>query len=186
GPVIREHLVVRGQVLGVLARHRVGDKARAFSGDDVERLKSFAAQAAIALENARLFAENRRQVETLSVLHELSRAVTGELERTALVEAIGREVARVSGVSEIFVVLKTGADEATAVALHSPAGRESIDVDKAQKLALMVMQAARPVKIDAALVGVDRAGDAQSWLGVPMSGGNADSGTLLFARDGAV
>ena len=78
--------------------NRLGDKARAFSGDDVERLKSFAAQAAIALENARLFAENRRQVETLSVLHELSRAVTGELERTALVEAIGREVARVSGV----------------------------------------------------------------------------------------
>ncbi len=182
---ITQPLLIRDQVLGVIAMNRLGDKARAFSSDDVERLKSFAAQAAIALENARLFAENRRQVETLSVLHELSRAVTGELERTALVEAIGREVARVSGVIEIFVVLKTGADEATAVALHSPAGRESIDVDKAQKLALMVLQAARPVRIDAALVGVDRAGDAQSWLGVPMSGGNADYGTLLVASDGS-
>ena len=181
---ITQPLLIRDQVLGVIAMNRLGDKARAFSSDDVERLKSFAAQAAIALENARLFAENRRQVETLSVLHELSRAVTGELERTALVEAIGREVARVSGVSEIFVVLKTGADEATAVALHSPAGRESIDVDKAQKLALMVLQAARPVRIDAALVGVDRAGNAHSWLGVPMSGGNADYGTLLVAGDG--
>ena len=182
---ITQPLLIRDQVLGVIAMNRLGDKARAFSGDDVERLKSFAAQAAIALENARLFAENRRQVETLSVLHELSRAVTGELERTALVEAIGREVARVSGVIEIFVVLKTGADEATAVALHSPAGRESIDVDKAQKLALMVLQAARPVRIDAALVGVDRAGNAHSWLGVPMSGGNADYGTLLVAGDGS-
>ena len=182
---ITQPLLIRDQVLGVIAMNRLGDKARAFSGDDVERLKSFAAQAAIALENARLFAENRRQVETLSVLHELSRAVTGELERTALVEAIGREVARVSGVIEIFVVLKTGADEATAVALHSPAGRESIDVDKAQKLALMVLQAARPVRIDAALVGVDRAGNAHSWLGVPMSGGNADYGTLLVASDGS-
>ena len=182
---ITQPLLIRDQVLGVIAMNRLGDKARAFSSDDVERLKSFAAQAAIALENARLFAENRRQVETLSVLHELSRAVTGELERTALVEAIGREVARVSGVIEIFVVLKTGADEATAVALHSPAGRESIDVDKAQKLALMVLQAARPVRIDAALVGVDRAGNAHSWLGVPMSGGNADYGTLLVAGDGS-
>ena len=90
-----------------------------------------------------------------------------------------------SGVSEIFVVLKTGADEATAVALHSPAGRESIDVDKAQKLALMVLQAGRLVRIDAALVGGDRAGDAHTWLGVPMSGGNADYGTLLVASDGS-
>ena len=49
----------------------------------------------------------------------------------------------------------------------------------------MVLQAARPVRIDAALVGVDRAGDAQSWLGVPMSGGNADYGTLLVASDGS-
>jgi signal transduction histidine kinase/CheY-like chemotaxis protein/putative methionine-R-sulfoxide reductase with GAF domain len=180
---ITQPLLIRDQVLGVIAMNRLGDKARAFSSDDVERLKSFAAQAAIALENARLFAENRRQVETLSVLHELSRAVTGELERTALVEAIGREVARVSSVSEIFVVLKTGADEATVVALHSPAGRESIDGDKAQKLALMVLQAGRLVRIDAALVGSDRAGDARSWLGVPMSGGNVDYGTLLVASD---
>jgi len=111
--------------------------------------------------------------------------VTGELERTALVEAIGREVARVSGVSEIVVVLKSGADEATVVALHSPAGRESIDGDKAQKLALMVLQAGRLVRIDAALVGSDRAGDAPSWLGVPMSGGNVDYGTLLVAGDGS-
>ncbi len=180
---ITQPLLIRDQVLGVIAMNRLGDKARAFSSDDVERLKSFAAQAAIALENARLFAENRRQVETLSVLHELSRAVTGELERTALVEAIGREVARVSGVSEIVVVLKSGADEATVVALHSPAGRESIDGDKAQKLALMVLQAGRLVRIDAALVGSDRAGDAPGWLGVPMSGGNVDYGTLLVAGD---
>ncbi|TMQ28245.1 MAG: response regulator [Candidatus Rokuibacteriota bacterium] len=182
---ITQPLLIRDQVLGVLAMNRLGDRARAFSNDDVDRLKSFAAQAAIALENARLFAENRRQVETLSVLHELSRAVTGELERTALVEAIGRDVARVSTVSEIFVVLKTGSDEATTVALHSPAGRESIDVDKAQKLALMVLQAARLVRIDPALVGGDSAVEARTWLGVPMSGGNADYGTLLVAGDGS-
>jgi signal transduction histidine kinase/putative methionine-R-sulfoxide reductase with GAF domain len=187
---ITQPLLIRDQVLGVIAMNRLGEKARPFSSDDVERLQSFAAQAAIALENARLFAENRRQVETLSVLHELSRAVTGQLEQTALVEAIGREVARVSSVKEIFIILNAaGAEAAPVVALHTPAGRESIDPDKVHKLALMVLQAGRLVRIDAALAGGEVDGgtvaDARAWLGVPMSGGNADYGTLLVASDAA-
>jgi signal transduction histidine kinase len=186
---ITQPLLIRDQVLGVIAMNRLGDKAHAFSGDDVERLKSFAAQAAIALENARLFAENRRQVETLSVLHELSRAVTGQLERTALVEAIGREVSRVPSVKEIFIVLKAGGSEPPVIALHSPEGRESIGPDKVHKLALMVLQARRLVQIDPALVGGEVAGvgprETRAWLGLPMSGGNADHGMFLVAGDGS-
>ena len=186
---ITQPLLIRDRVLGVIAMNRLGDNAHAFSRDDVERLESFAAQAAIALENARLFAENRRQVETLSVLHELSRAVTGQLERTALVEAIGREVARVPSVKEIFIVLKAGASEPPVIALHSPAGRESIGPEKVHKLALMVLQARRLVQIDPALVGGEVVGggprQARAWLGLPMSGGNADHGMFLVAGDGS-
>ena len=184
---ITQPLLIRDELLGVIAMNRLGEKAGPFSSDDVERLKSFAAQAAIALQNARLFAENRRQVETLSVLHELSRAVTGELERTALVEAIGREMARVPSVREIVLLLKTGDDDAPVIALHSPAGRESIAADRAHKLGLMVLQAGRVVRIDAALAGSDVPGGnvshAHAWLGVPMSVGNADYGALLVASD---
>jgi signal transduction histidine kinase/putative methionine-R-sulfoxide reductase with GAF domain len=185
---ISQPLLIRDELLGVISMNRLGENAVAFSSDDVERLMSFAAQAAIALQNARLFAENRRQVETLSVLHELSRAVTGELERTALVEAIGREMARVSSVREIVILLKTGDDDAPMIALHSPAGRESIGPDKAHKLGLMVLQAGRAARIDGALVGSDVDGGTVShghaWLGVPMSVGNEDYGALLVASDG--
>jgi signal transduction histidine kinase len=182
---ITQPLVIRDELLGVIAMNRLGRDAPAFSSDDVERLKSFAAQAAIALQNARLFADNRRQVESLSVLHELSRAVTGELERTALVEAIGRELVRVHGVREIFVVLMPAGAEAPVIALHAPTGRESIDPDKVHKLALMVLQAGRAVRIDPALVGgdVEQTTAARSWLGVPMISGNADHGALLVAGD---
>ena len=175
---ITQPLLIRDELLGVISMNRLGDKALPFSSDDVDRLRSFAAQAAIALVNARLFADNRRQVETLSVLHELSRAVTGELERTAVVEAIGREMARVSRLAELVIVLNGAGEEPATVALHTPAGRESIDHDKAHKLATMVLQAGRLVRIDAALVGGEHA-----WLGIPMSGGNADYGTLLVASD---
>ena len=180
---ITQPLLIRDELLGVIAMNRLGDKAAAFSDDDIERLKSFAAQAAIALQNARLFADNRRQVESLSVLHELSREVTGQVERPALVEAIGREVGRVSSVSEIFVVLKTGPDDAGTVAWHSPTDRSSLDGDKVQKLALMVLQAGRPLRIDPALAGGydERGRGGPLWFGVPMSGGDADYGALLVA-----
>src|SRR5206468_9388988 len=118
----------------------------------------FAAQPAVELQDAGLFAQNRRQVVTLSVLRELARAVTGELGRTALVEAIGREMARVPSVREIVLLLKTGDVDAPVIALHSPAGRESIAADRAHKLGLMVLQAGRVVRIDAALAGSDVAG----------------------------
>jgi signal transduction histidine kinase len=184
---ITQPLLLRDELLGVISMNRLGDDAAPFSGDDVERLQHFAAQAAIALQNARLFAENRRQVETLSVLHELSRAVTGELERTALVQAIGREMARVPSVREMVVMLKAGNDDAPVVALHGSAGHESIAQDKAQKLGLMVLQAGRVVSIDAALAGGDvdggGASHARAWLGVPMSAGNVDYGVLLVASD---
>ena len=39
----------------------------------------------MALENARLFRDNGRRVDELSVLHELSRAVTGRLDRAGLI-----------------------------------------------------------------------------------------------------
>jgi signal transduction histidine kinase len=184
---ITQPLVIRDQLLGVISMNRLGDDAHAFGSDDVERLKSFAAQAAIALQNARLFADNRRQVESLSVLHELSRAVTGQLDRATLLEAIGREVARVSSVKEMVVVFKPASEEAPAVALHTPPGRESIGPEKASKLGLMVLQAGRVMRIDPALVGSDAdtpsAGHTRAWLGVPMRSGDVDDGALLVAGD---
>src|SRR5262249_55321854 len=91
------------------------------------------------------------------------------------------------GLTEIVILLKSSEDEGPVVALHSPMGRESIGVDKAQKLGLMALQAGRVVSIDAALVGGDvdaSAGDAHAWLRVRMSAGSVDYGVLLIASDG--
>jgi GAF domain-containing protein len=52
---------------------------RRFTEQDGEILALFALQAAIAIENARLFQENHRKLAELSVLYDLSQAVTGQL-----------------------------------------------------------------------------------------------------------
>ena len=75
-------------------------RSREFSPSDLALIEAIASQAGVAIENARLFDENRRRVEELSVLHELSRAVTGQLDRAALLDALRGQVARVLDVAQ--------------------------------------------------------------------------------------
>src|SRR5256884_6721308 len=56
-------------------------------------------------ERAGLWEETRRQVQELSVLLELSQAVTGQLERAALIDAIHAQVARVLDARNMVVAL---------------------------------------------------------------------------------
>src|SRR4029450_6310197 len=98
-------LSVQDRLLGVVAMNRAGADAVPFSDDDLAVLESFAARAAIALENARLYEQNRRQVEELSVLLELSRTVTGQLDRATLLEAIRAQVGRVLDADNMAIVL---------------------------------------------------------------------------------
>src|SRR2546430_1703914 len=80
--------------------------ARIFSEAEVGLLQAFGDQAALALENAQLYEENRRQVEELSVLLELSRAVTGQLDRSTLLEAIHTQAGRILDAANMAIVLR--------------------------------------------------------------------------------
>ena len=96
GPELRSYLAVplmlRGQVMGVLAIGR--RDARAFSTAEVELLSSFASQAAIAIENTRLFAALQDKLREMSGLYEVSLAFGAlpQLEDTSsqLVARLGR------------------------------------------------------------------------------------------------
>ena len=75
-------LVVKGQVVGGFT---VGDSlGRVYTDDDLRLAQTFADQAAVALENARLYKVLDVRVQELSVLHELSRSVTGQLDGTVV------------------------------------------------------------------------------------------------------
>src|SRR5207253_4403957 len=94
------------------------DRQRDFSDSDLALIEAIASQAGAAIENARLFEENRRRVEELSVLHELSRAVTGQLDRAALVTALRAQLARVVDVRNMVVVLRADDADEFEVALR--------------------------------------------------------------------
>jgi GAF domain-containing protein len=77
---------VEGRVLGVL--NVESTQPDAFDLADRELLIILANQAALALENARLHAEEHRQAEEMLILNELARRISASLDLKATLEAI--------------------------------------------------------------------------------------------------
>ncbi len=82
---------IEDRVLGVL--NAESTELDAFSPADQELICILANQAALALENARLYAEERRQAEEMVVLNELSRRIISSLDLEATLEAIATAAA---------------------------------------------------------------------------------------------
>ncbi|HEY3188058.1 MAG TPA: GAF domain-containing protein, partial [Solirubrobacteraceae bacterium] len=93
-------LRVRDQVLGIISVFRSGAEAPSFTTDDQAVLGSFAIQAAIALENARLHAESERRRRTAEHLADLGRLLSQSLDP----EEVGQRI--VESVRALFGVMR--------------------------------------------------------------------------------
>src|SRR5207244_7016642 len=91
--VVRDVLPHRSQLfVPIVAKERViggfgliwYERACEFSESELALMEADGNHAGVAIDNERLFQEDRRQVQELSVLLELSQAVTGQLRRAAL------------------------------------------------------------------------------------------------------
>jgi GAF domain-containing protein/CheY-like chemotaxis protein len=152
------------------------EQERALAAGDLTLMEAIANQAGVALENLRLFEENRRQVKELSVLHGLSRVLTGQLDRQALLDALRQQLPRVLSVDEFAVLLKD--DKAGGV-------------EEALRLGLagVVLGTGRPLRTadyqaECARRGVALApgGGLSHWLGVPLVASNVALGVLTLSR----
>jgi GAF domain-containing protein len=86
-------LIVKEQVIGALGL--VDASGRVFTDDDVRLAQAFADQAAVALENARLYADAERGRVEAEALAGLARTITATLDPTSVlrrVAAAGREL----------------------------------------------------------------------------------------------
>ncbi len=87
-------LLLRDEPLGVLFVDEVGTPRR-FTVPDVERVSAVANQLAVAIENARLYAEARRRAEELGLLHEVGRSLVETLDIQRLLERGIQNLARI-------------------------------------------------------------------------------------------
>jgi signal transduction histidine kinase len=94
-------------VLDVQSNHR-----DAFHPDDLTALQVLADQVAIAIENAHLFQETRRQFETMRALHDISLTITTEMAADNALSAILKQAAHLLAAKAASLALL---DEATQV-----------------------------------------------------------------------
>ena len=109
-------LALRGEHLGYLTVDRVG--AGHFSAEDVELITAFASQAAIAIENARLYNAQLEQAWMSTTLLQVAEATARAPELNEVLHTIARLTPRLVGVERCAVLLPEGEDFALA-AYHS-------------------------------------------------------------------
>jgi signal transduction histidine kinase/CheY-like chemotaxis protein len=195
GAVLAVPLRVKDRIIGTLS---LGDATgRVFSEAEVALLQAFGDQAALALENARLYAQNRRQVEELSVLYELSRAVTGQLDRATLLEAIRAQVARILDAANMAIVLLDDERKDLEVVLRTVDGTRDTRTPlryPARSIGLMsaVLATGEAIRTDDYEAECARRGvepvptfaHSRHWLGVPMKAGDTVIGVLTLRSMG--
>lgn len=81
------------------------EKVHDLSEAEQRLVEAVASQAGVALQNARLFEDNERRVRELSVLHELSRSVTGQLDQAGILESVYQQLAHLLDVKDMSVLL---------------------------------------------------------------------------------
>ncbi len=96
-------LVVRGDVLGALV---VGDHiGRVFTEEELRLMSAFADQAAQALQNARLFEEERRRAVEAEALRDMATALSSTLDLKEIQRVLAQRSARAVGAERCTISL---------------------------------------------------------------------------------
>ena len=113
--VIVVPLLGRERVVGVMSIGRL--PAGGFQPDDVALTAAIAAQAGIAVENAQLFAAERREREISNHLREVARTVNGSLDLNQVLPLVLEQLARVVAYDSASILLREG-DRLGVAAVH--------------------------------------------------------------------
>ncbi len=85
--VMAAPLMIAGRLVGAIATVH-SDPARAFDAEDLRRLNLFAPQAAIAIQNARLFTSEHRRAEEQQALLDTMQDLVGALDLPRVLQAV--------------------------------------------------------------------------------------------------
>jgi PAS domain S-box-containing protein len=102
-------------VLGVI--DVADDKPNRFKSEDIETIRLLAAQAAVAIQNARLFNATQRQVEELSILRAVAVAASESVSEDALIQQVTHIMGQALFQDHCGVLLVN--NEGTALRVHS-------------------------------------------------------------------
>jgi len=175
-----------GKIFGVLSCH--SPRLRDYSQDDLETLNTLANQAAIAIENARLFEETQQRLAELTFLSQIIAITATENDLTIALSLICEELAHHFNVPEVsFALLNSQLSLAQVIAAYHDADRPEVLGKQipiiGNPIMTSVLESGSPLAIEDTsnsplLSGWDKEGDAGSLLLVPIIFGGEVVGTL--------
>jgi signal transduction histidine kinase len=176
-------LLARGEVIGTIGVDST-QPDREFTTAEMELAETIAGQIAGAIENVRLFSEERRQRELAESLRQAATALSASLEQEIIVPKIMEQLKRVIDYDSVGILLHDGND------LVISAGFGFSDEVIGQRLALLaddpavqVFKNRKPrvianVRTDPNWVYLPESERIQSWMGIPLLVGEKPIGVL--------
>ncbi|MFQ5593000.1 MAG: GAF domain-containing protein [Anaerolineae bacterium] len=172
--------------IGVL--HAQSRRLNAFDESDVMVLQSLAHQAAVAIENARLFAERERRVDEMAVLNEVGQAISSTLRLGELLDLIHHQMGRVIDATNLYIALYDKDEDWLSFPLYVDGDRVRRDAGGRKAgpgLTEYVIRHRQPLlmpdDVEGRLqeLGIESIGTpARSWLGLPMIAGDEVLGVI--------
>ncbi len=185
GAMILVPLIFGGQVIGVLSAEHACPQA--FTSVDIVSLSTLADQAAIAVENAQLFLQTRRQLQEMSVVNEISRKLSATVQLDELLEVLKGQISRLLPAESFYVALcdeDTGALTFPLFLRHGEPVEVALDKESGS-LTAHIIQTGRPLLLAAEALqelqqkAISWQGEpARSYLGVPMLLGDQVLGVI--------
>ncbi len=176
----------KGKIIGVLDVQ--SDQLDAFDESDLVVLQSLANQAAIAIENARLFTEHERRIDEMAVLNEVGRAISSTLQLDELLDLIHHQVGRVMDTTNLYIAFYDRDEDWVSFPLYVEGGQvrwHSRGRKAGRGLTEYVIRSRQPLllpdDVDRRMqeLGIEVLGTpAKSWLGVPMIAGDEVLGVI--------
>lgn len=101
-------LIVKDQVVGMLSLDH--NQPNYYTRQQADLALAFAAQAAVAIDNARLYAETRRRADEIQTLYNVQQAIASPLEWDEVLQLIADEARRLTSTRFSMVFLLNGGD----------------------------------------------------------------------------
>ena len=141
-------IVLRGVAYGNLyLTEKAGGQD--FTSEDEELTQLLAAQAAVAIENARLYESSTRWLRQLEGLNEIGAALASEVEHEPLLDLVARRMRELVGARIVLIALP---DARVSLAVRAAAGRDDlvgIAIDQSASKVGRVLERGHTERVDA-------------------------------------
>jgi signal transduction histidine kinase len=176
------------RLIGVLSLQ--SDQTAAFDKEDIPFLQSLADQAAIAIDNASLYQNERTARRLAETLHKMGRALTGTLEWNEVLELILGQLAELVAYDRGSVLVRRGDLLELVAARGFPTAAQSeirISLEN-ESIFREICETKRPLFIPDVVQWpdwqqFDALPLARAWLGVPLLHGEEVIGMLSLTRE---